>query len=246
MDTLMNPKWTLLSVSAFAGCTLVSAWISQTAPTTTVVWKELPKLNVHTQIVHAKELLKRSPLSIKGVDDIESRGREFIYRQFQTNLPREYRWQASIIARALIDEANRYDLDPMFLMAVIKTESHFNPKARGTLGDSGLMQLLPKTARAVARELNLPEKVNLYDPVTNIRIGAAYFAQLRKHYNHVGNHYISAYNMGIGNVRKLLDNHVEPRQYAGRVLHNYRDLYSQFGASLPGRRTLVSLNDWSI
>src|SRR5206468_2508407 len=106
--------------------------------------------------------------------------RRFIYDILAKNLPAAYSDRAYEIAQVLIEEANKYRLDPVFLLAVIKTESHFNPKARGHHGDVGLMQVLPKTGQWIARRLKMTGTVDLTDPIVNIKIGAAYFAHLRK------------------------------------------------------------------
>jgi soluble lytic murein transglycosylase-like protein len=71
-------------------------------------------------------------------------------------------------------------------------------------------------------------KVDLTNPVTNIKIGTAYLAHLRKHFGAKGSRYLAGYNMGIHNVHKLLKIDKEPVAYASRVLENYRSLYDQF------------------
>ncbi len=242
MNRIIAPKWNLLSVGAFLSFTFASAFIAKT-PSHKHIAAELPRVHIETQIVHATELLSRAPQSLVQAKKSEKTvGAEFIYRLLESKLPYDYRWQAGIIAHVLIDESNRYSLDPFFLLAVIQTESDFNPKARGHSGDMGLMQLLPSTGKWVGKRLNLPN-VDLYDPATNIRVGAAYIADLRKHFSRVGSRYLAAYNMGIGNVHKLLDQDVEPVRYARRVLKNYQALYEQFAASLPEKRTMVTSNN---
>lgn len=164
--------------------------------------------------------------------EIQRRFGLYIYHTIQASLPKEYRPQSQLIAETLINEANKNGLDPLFLLAVIKTESSFNPKAIGRNGDSGLMQLVPKTAHWVAKRMGMHEPVNLLDPVTNIRIGAAYFARLRSHFGGVGSRYLAAYNMGTRNVHRLLKDAKEPKLYANRVVENYQGLYKAWSATL--------------
>ncbi|MDX1803596.1 MAG: transglycosylase SLT domain-containing protein, partial [Alcanivorax sp.] len=65
--------------------------------------------------------------------------------------------------------ARQYDLDPWLAMAVARRESGFNPHARSSVGALGLMQLMPATARKVARKANqsLTDTDQLFTPATN-------------------------------------------------------------------------------
>ncbi len=84
-------------------------------------------------------------------------------------------WQ---IALAIHREAARNRLDPFLVASVIKQESRFDPAARGDAGEYGLMQVLPDTARLVARLLDLDEltAADLFDPDVNIAVGTRYLA----------------------------------------------------------------------
>jgi soluble lytic murein transglycosylase len=137
------------------------------------------------------------------------------------------------IANAIIEESNRHGFDPLFLMAVIKRESSFNEEARGGFGEIGLMQIKPDTAEWIAKKSNLAYRGerSLLDPVQNIRIGAAYFAFLRKRLPERGL-YVSAYNMGAKNVRELLKQKKTPREYLTSVLSNYEAFYSEVIADI--------------
>jgi soluble lytic murein transglycosylase-like protein/vacuolar-type H+-ATPase subunit H len=79
--------------------------------------------------------------------------------------------------------AAKLGLDPALVFSVIHTESAFNPMAQSSAGAYGLMQLLPKQgAHEAYRWLHKKEKAitpeELYDPATNISLGAAYLAIL--------------------------------------------------------------------
>ncbi len=212
------------------------------SPSSNLAAELLPALQLEFQKVQSQELLDRAPQSVDM--EVEQGARQFIYSVLETNLPETYREMAPQIAHTLIVEANRYNLDPIFLLAVIKTESRFNPRARGRHGDAGLMQILPNTGNWIAKRLKIATPVDLNNPIINIQIGAAHFANLRKHFDGVGSRYLAAYNMGTRNVHRLLQQEVEPTTYANRVIGNYRQLYTEFAASLPShKRTLVSLNN---
>lgn len=76
--------------------------------------------------------------------------------------------------------AARSGLDPLFVAAVIREESSYDPRARSWVGAIGLMQLMPETARKVAREAGLPlPDGGLWEPSVNIPLGVSYLARLK-------------------------------------------------------------------
>ncbi|MGE4233943.1 MAG: lytic transglycosylase domain-containing protein [Bacteriovoracia bacterium] len=178
------------------------------------------------QVEQAKELL-----GVKGLrkvakiqDDMEVS--DFVHSITEKSLPKKWKAMASRIADTIIEESAKYRLDPLFLMAVIRTESSFSPEVRGSSGEIGLMQLLPKTAKWIISKTNLELKGNLKDPVENIKIGAAYFSYLRDKFSANAAHYIAAYNMGTTNVYRALASNKKPKVYPMRVMKHYFDLYS--------------------
>ena len=103
--------------------------------------------------------------------------------------------------------ANR--LDPYLVMALIREESGFNPKATSGAGARGLMQLLPKTARDLAREGRGPRRRpraagNLNDPNYNLRAGCHYLAEMVQEFNGSLEQALAAYNAGPDRVRQWL------------------------------------------
>lgn len=132
------------------------------------------------------------------------------------------------VSQTIIDEAHRYGFDPVFLMSIIQTESSFNPKARGTSGEIGLMQILPTTAEWISKKNGIPWRgaESLNNPVLNIRLGAAYLAYLRDRFDLHARLYIAAYNMGQGNVDHAQSRNIWPRDYPGAVMRNYVDFYA--------------------
>ncbi len=106
----------------------------------------------------------------------------------------------------VINEAERHQIDPAWVMAVIRQESAFMLDARSNRGALGLMQIMPRTGREIGRLLKSPlhNTANLLQSDLNIRFGAAY---LRRNLNRLQNNLVSAtaaYNAGYGNVRKWL------------------------------------------
>ena len=79
---------------------------------------------------------------------------------------------------ALISQyAVRYGVPVPLARAVVRIESNFNPKARGSAGEIGLMQIKPATARMMGYS---GSSKGLYDPETNIRFGMKYLAAAHK------------------------------------------------------------------
>lgn len=73
--------------------------------------------------------------------------------------------------------ANKHKVPVNLAHAVIRTESNYNPKAKGSVGEIGLMQLRLATARSVGYTGSAS---GLYDPQTNLEYGMRYLAQAHK------------------------------------------------------------------
>ncbi|MES2965632.1 MAG: lytic transglycosylase domain-containing protein [Bdellovibrionota bacterium] len=160
-----------------------------------------------------------------------------VYQKLQKALGAKWEQRLPDLTRVLIHDARASRFDPVFILAIIQTESSFNPNAIGGAGEIGLMQIKPATAEWIANKEGIEwlGKDSLFDPMINIRIGIRYFAYLRSSFDHSANHYVSAYNMGPGNVRKLernvastgVDLRLIKPEYASRVLKNYNQIYDQ-------------------
>ncbi len=98
-----------------------------------------------------------------------------------------------------------YNVDPLFITAIIKVESNFNPKAKSKKGAIGLMQIMPSTAREIAEKyLNISDfsENKIYEPEFNIRLGVYYVKILSEMFNNNINLVLASYNAGLGNVQK--------------------------------------------
>lgn len=238
MKALIRYKYHVVAVLILLALLLVSAK-TKVSPVTKSA-DELPHVGMTSQTQHALELMN-SPAAMSAVAEADMRG--LILDVVKRQLPPQFEDKAFEIARAVIVESNHHHMDPLFLLAVIQTESRFNLDAKGTHGEIGLMQVLPVTAKWLAPQAGLPSKFDLHDPAVNIRLGATYFAKLRNKFHNRGNRYISAYNMGVLNVNRLLALNIEPKIYSSRVLGNYSQLYSTISAmnSLETARGVASV-----
>jgi soluble lytic murein transglycosylase len=103
----------------------------------------------------------------------------------------------------LADAAQRAAVDPYLVAAVVREESSFHPQARSRVGARGLMQLMPETARPMARARGLPFNNGdlLDDPGANLEMGTAFLARLLREF---GDPRLAtaAYNAGPGRVRE--------------------------------------------
>lgn len=147
-------------------------------------------------------------------------------RVLEDKAPRLGDEQRELLLRAVLDAGDTYGVDPHLLLAVMQVESGFNPKARGPAGSVGLMQILPSSGRLMARELGIEWQglETLYDPETNIRIGAAYLARMHAEFRDLELS-LAAYNMGPGRVAQLLRSGRRPAGiYAGKVKRRMDDL----------------------
>lgn len=126
-------------------------------------------------------------------------------------------------------------VDPLLTFAIIKAESNFNENSISTSNAKGLMQLMDATAADMAKRLEI-EEYNLFKPDDNICLGTKYISTLLQYYNNNIYLALAAYNAGIGNVNKWIENGIikedgsdienipfkETQNYVRKVMRNYR------------------------
>ena len=118
---------------------------------------------------------------------------------------RERRFDSLILAAA-----NRYQIDPALVKAVVWRESRFDPDARGRAGELGLMQIRAAAAAewAAAERIPVFEHHACLDPATNTLAGAWYLKKLLLRYQDTDNpaaYALADYNAGRSNVLKWLN-----------------------------------------
>lgn len=107
-----------------------------------------------------------------------------------------------------------YQLDPSLLHAVIRAESGFDPAARSSMGALGLMQVMPDTARQVAKLVKVAYAGDdwLLEPPNNMAVGQAWLRQLAATGTVKGSliHLLAAYNAGEGRLQGWLAGELAP------------------------------------
>ena len=137
-------------------------------------------------------------------------------RRINTAIRRQFFANAVPFGDIIHAKAQKYDVDPALVAAVVETESRFRTNARSQVGARGLMQLMPRTGRWMGA-------TNLYNAEQNVDAGAKYLKYLNQRFDGNLTKTIAAYNAGEGNVRRY--NGVPPfretRSYVKRVMRRY-------------------------
>lgn len=129
-----------------------------------------------------------------------------IYPQLESHpfdgVPKEV-WQAAYplaFESSIRRWASLAGLDPMLVAGLVRQESAFDPQARSSANALGLMQLLPRTARKVARQARVKySTAQLFDPDYNLHLGTIYLAGLLKDFGGI-ERALAAYNGGEDRV----------------------------------------------
>jgi len=162
------------------------------------------------------------------------------------DLPRKY-WEA-LFPKPYWADLKRYSaangLDPYLVASLIRQESEFNPVAVSRANAVGLMQLLPKTGKLVAKESKLKRynASQLYTPAVNMQLGTRYFRGMVDKFGGSFEYALAAYNAGSDRVNEWLAQgkyrdpqefvesipFTETREYVQAILRNasvYKQLY---------------------
>ena len=121
--------------------------------------------------------------------------------------------------------ARSYGVEPALVHAVITAESGFNPNALSRKGASGLMQLMPDTARRYGVQ-------NIFDPVQNVHGGVRYLKDLLAMFNGDMRLALAGYNAGENAVIRAgnrIPPYAETQNYVPKVIDFYHRFRSRQG-----------------
>jgi soluble lytic murein transglycosylase len=162
------------------------------------------------------------------------------------DLPRPY-WEA-LFPKPYWADLKRFaaanNLDPYLVASLIRQESEFNPSAVSRANAVGLMQLLPKTGKNVAKQVKLKRynPSQLYTPAVNLQLGTRYFKGMVDKFGGSFEYALAAYNAGSDRVEEWLGQgkyrdpqefvesipFTETREYVQAILRNanvYKQIY---------------------
>lgn len=129
------------------------------------------------------------------------------------------------------------DLDKNLVLALIRAESSFNRRAHSGANAFGLMQIIPRTAKSLAMQVDVNYKIpsDLFNPELNINLGSLYLKNLLNQFDNTQEYAIAAYNAGPHRVSRWLKfkysddidffveniEYTQTRNYVRRVMRNY-------------------------
>ena len=153
-----------------------------------------------------------------------------------------------LFREVVLQEAERAQLPPSLVAAVILQESEFHPAACSPVGARGLMQLMPETAEWIHQALeSKPGKPDLLEPTTNVRLGSTYLNYLCERFEGQEVAVLAAYNAGPQQTEDWIKEKpgqrfrisdipfAETRCYVEAVLDSerrYRELYPELSGHL--------------
>ena len=120
------------------------------------------------------------------------------------------------VEKLVREAAERHQVDPALVRAVIETESNWNPGAVSRKGALGLMQLIPTTAQRFGVN-------DVFSPKQNVEAGVSYLKTLLERYNGNLDLAVAAYNAGEGAVDRAhgVPSYRETKNYVQRVQEAY-------------------------
>ncbi|MEZ5308488.1 MAG: lytic transglycosylase domain-containing protein [Pyrinomonadaceae bacterium] len=122
-----------------------------------------------------------------------------------------------LIDSYIVESSRRYNVDPLLIYSQMHQESGFRRRATSYKGASGLMQLMPATARRFG-------VTNIYDPQQNIDAGVKYMRWLLDKFNGDVNLALAGYNAGEGAVMKYgwsIPPYRETQDYVAKITRKY-------------------------
>jgi len=174
------------------------------------------------------ELERQITFQQKRISELEERLQ--IYRaveQLQIGFNED---EVGRLSQVIYEESKKYNYDPMFIMAIILTESSFRKGQKSSVGARGLMQVVPFVGQDLAHRTGIDWDGNrtLFEPETNIKLGTFHMFEQVLKFGDVEKA-IVAYNVGETRLRGLLRQGKEiPSSYLKKVMDNYKMLKENY------------------
>lgn len=146
---------------------------------------------LHGLGAHHQAFRMASRITSGGADLIT--GEPYAWRAWRLAYPKAFWEEVEAAAKA-------HDVDPLLVLSIMRTESHFRPHVRSPVGARGLMQIMPATAKRIGKvaEGGRVHAARYGNPQSNIWLGAWYLRQLLDRYGGQIALAAGAYNAGPG------------------------------------------------
>lgn len=152
--------------------------------------------------------------------------------------PRSYKIRTTDFDGLIQRVSNEITLDPALIKSVMHAESAFDPRALSRKGASGLMQLMPGTARRYG-------VTRIFDPQQNVMAGSRYLRDLLKQFKGDMRLALAGYNAGENAVIKYggIPPYSETRKYVRKVIELYKSYRSMHCNEAPGGAIVISCGE---
>jgi len=195
----------------------VDARFAKIDPKTSTTGKRLVAPTVMSS--QARQPVRRMGVG-EGLADSELNRGSMVNASFKMNSSSAMRGFTTgdiMIDSFIVDSSRRYSIDPLLIYSQMHQESSFKLRALSNKGASGLMQLMPATARRHG-------VTNIYDPKQNIDGGVKYMRMLLDMFGGDVSLALAGYNAGEGAVMKYgntIPPYNETREYVRRISSRY-------------------------
>ncbi len=173
-------------------------------------------------------LQKQIDFQQKRISELEEKLQIFqVIEDFQIGFKKDEQLE---LANVIADECDKYDYDPLFLIALIITESSFKRGQVSSMGAEGLMQIRPFVGKSLAHKMGIDWEAGttLFDPDLNVQMGSRHLFEMILKFKDVRKAVIS-YNLGEAELRSRERlNKPLPKSYLNKVMENYNMLKERY------------------
>jgi membrane-bound lytic murein transglycosylase MltF len=183
-----------------------------------IIYLVREKFDLENQLTHQRQRISELEEKLKIFQVIDD---------FQIGFTDKEKQQ---LADVVFSECEKYDYDPMFLMAVILTESSFKRKQISSSGARGLMQIRPFVGKSLANKMDMQWEGSdmLMQPEVNVQMGSRHLFDMILKFKDVRKAIIS-YNLGEAELRsRLREDKPLPSSYLNKVMENYKMLKERY------------------
>lgn len=183
-----------------------------------IIYLVREKFNLEKQLNYQRQRISELEEKLQILQVIED---------FQIGFSDEEKQQ---LANVIFSECKKYDYDPLFLMALILTESSFKRGQESSKGARGLMQIRPFVGRSLADKIGIDweDSTTLFRPELNVQMGSLHLFEMILKFKDVRKAIVS-YNLGETALRsKVRLKEPLPKSFINKVMDNYNMLKEKY------------------